>query len=299
MARQLSSLPRTLWKEVQLAPSATLIGIHIGPGSSADATAAVVGKCVARMKEIGRCGFTPESGIAIASIIALPVLHHASQLRPFAKGAFRLAGLGAQSVLYLPRNGFANVVLRSLAAAGLPDFLPLTWLRRPTPSRQRGATGDTPRLAGDAFLGNLRVASCVHYRFWRLRVRCTSTRPSRRWAGTGPPLQLQSSNVARANLVFESQTHLRSRKLCRAIEPLCKRALFCPELHRRLVMLAAASRDRPAWLRLIQNSWATRGRFNKAYAPCLVCGSIDGDRLIHLIFCKQLWRLSASHRRCV
>jgi hypothetical protein len=53
---------------------------------------------------------------------------------------------------------------------------------------------------------------------------------------------------------------------------------------------ATADRKKLAWLRTLQNSWATRGRFMANYTACLVCGSGEGDRLRHIITCRRFWR---------
>ena len=104
---------------------------------------------------------------------------------------------------------------------------------------------------------------------------------------------------------------LKGPKLCRAVTPLCTPLCFATELHRRLrlwaprafyasisvdeiigflpVLSSASTRDKHAWLRFVQNVWATRGRFMHNYNQCLVCGS-HADRLVHLIVCKPFWR---------
>ena len=104
---------------------------------------------------------------------------------------------------------------------------------------------------------------------------------------------------------------LKGPALSRAIEPLCSEHTLACELLRRLLLWAppelivtftstdfldffpvlcrAANRDKLAWLRLVQNSWATRGRFSHAYNSCLTCGC-HSDRLVHLIVCRVFWR---------
>ncbi len=117
---------------------------------------------------------------------------------------------------------------------------------------------------------------------------------------------------------------LKGPELCRAIVPICTSLVFAGELLRRFALWAppalsdiltlgdfaghlpvlslASVRDKLAWLRFAQNSWATRGRFAHNYRQCLVCGS-HSDRLLHIICCRPFWRpvfavLGVGGRRC-
>jgi hypothetical protein len=104
---------------------------------------------------------------------------------------------------------------------------------------------------------------------------------------------------------------LKGPSLSRAFEPLCSVQTFSCELLRRLALWApldvrrtitsadiaaflptlalASSRDKLAWLRIMQNAWTTRGRFSHAYNTCLICSG-QSDRLVHLIVCRAFWR---------
>ncbi len=50
-------------------------------------------------KEFDRPGSTLVAGIAITRVLALPVLHHATQFHPLAHGARAAAAIGALAVL--------------------------------------------------------------------------------------------------------------------------------------------------------------------------------------------------------
>ena len=54
-------------------------------------------------------------------------------------------------------------------------------------------------------------------------------------------------------------------------------------------LASADPRNTVAWLRLVQNAWATRGRFSLTNSTCLACGG-GVDRLPHIITCKVFWR---------
>ena len=95
-------------------------------------------KWTSRAKEIGRLGISPEGGIALARILATPVIHHVAAFHPMPADAPAVAKSGAQSLLHLPHNGFSTTVLRNLALVGLPDLIPIDLLARGSPCPRLG-----------------------------------------------------------------------------------------------------------------------------------------------------------------
>ena len=101
-------------------------------------------------------------------------------------------------------------------------------------------------------------------------------------------------------------------KLARIISPLADDPTVGRELHRRLLLWFPASlrraidagtltrflprlraepgREIIGWLRLINNSFTTKGRLLGHYQPCLACGESGMGRLSHIVLCKQFWQ---------
>ena len=77
------------------------------------------------MKEIGGLGASSGSSFALASVLAVPVLHQCAQFYPSGQHGKRVSQIGMHALIHLPHHGFGDVVLRSLAVVGLYDFLSL------------------------------------------------------------------------------------------------------------------------------------------------------------------------------
>jgi hypothetical protein len=116
-------LADTHWASVVVSTSAILIGIFVGSSVATGATREAEAKCLLRQREIGSAGLSPESGLALSAIIALPTLHHTAQFYPASGKAARGANLGLQILLHLP-HGFCFTVLRNLGATGFKDSIP-------------------------------------------------------------------------------------------------------------------------------------------------------------------------------
>ena len=68
-----------------------------------------------------------------------------------------------------------------------------------------------------------------------------------------------------------------------------------PLLHSKVdEMLRAVTKsdvaNRWAWHSLIANSWTTQGRFRGHTRPCLGCGLVGADRVVHIVSCSHFWR---------
>ncbi len=111
------------WAPVVIAPSAVLIGVPVGPMNAAHASSAPLQKCASRLKEIGGLGMSSSSSFAIASVLAVPVLHHVAQFYPIGKRGRHISQVGMQALLHLPHRGFGSIVLCNLALVGLYDFV--------------------------------------------------------------------------------------------------------------------------------------------------------------------------------
>ena len=113
------------WKDVVVDTSAILIGIHIGPRGASTAATPALKKFATRSREIANLGFPPEASIALARVLATPVLHHVGQFHTLPAGADAVAQISSQGLLHLPHHGFARLILRNLSIIGLPDLVPV------------------------------------------------------------------------------------------------------------------------------------------------------------------------------
>ena len=298
------------WLDVTVDTSAVLIGIQVGPRGGCNAATTALRKFAVRSREIANLGLPPEASLALANVLATPVLHHVGQFHPLPAGADAVAQIATQGLLHLPHHGFGRPILRSLRVIVLPDFVPvdlavrglaLSAARRYDPY----SSACVARLAAAFASSELRPLASL------------ASRASAETEGfipigwVGPAFA--ATLAANANTLRSlGASRLKGTALCRAIEPLCSARTFARELLRRLSLWApiayrrsfsasdfevylptlslAANRDKLAWLRLVQNAWTTRGRFSHTYSACLVCGDGAGDRLSHIILCRPFWR---------
>ena len=303
------ALAGTPWSHALVDTSAVLIGIPVGPRCCAKAFTYALAKYSARVREIADLGLALHSNIILTRVLATPVLHHVGQFHPLPVGASHKAIIAAQSLMHLPHRGFSDLVLRNLSLVGLPDLgladLAVKGIALSAARRYGPFSAVCIAMLSRAFAdSDLRPIAALARHDPTERDGYTPIG----WDGAAFA-SIVDQNL-RTLYALDAQL-LKGPALCRALEPICTSREFADELVRRLGLWApevhrctltsedfcrflpalseANNRDKTAWLRLVQNAWATRGRFNLAYAPCLICGG-GVDRLLHIIGCKPFWR---------
>ena len=104
---------------------AILIGIRIGPRGASTAAIPALKKFATQSREIANLGMPPIASIALARVLATPVLHHVGQFHTLPTGADAVAQISSQGLLHLPHHGFGRIILRNLGVIGLPDLVPV------------------------------------------------------------------------------------------------------------------------------------------------------------------------------
>jgi hypothetical protein len=299
----------TPWANAVVATNASLIGVLVGPVGSDSAFDAPLAKYAARVREIANLGLSLPQGIMLTKVLATPVLHHVGQFHRLPHLAGRTSLVAAQSLMHLPQHGFSGVVLRNISLLALPDLgIADTAVRAIGMAAAR-------RFAVHANHCVERLCAAFHNSDYRpIAALQQLAHPPVEWfipIGWGGASFAATLAQDHLQLVSLGGLTLRGNALCRAIDPLCSTRTLAIELLRRLALWAplvhratlsaenvidflglltcADTRDKLAWLRLVQNAWCTRGRFCATYSTCLVCGG-GVDRLQHIITCKPFWR---------
>ena len=296
----------TIWEGMAIKRSALSIGIPVGPGAAEHPFDQAKAKFCEVSREIGDLGLAPSLGSRLHRQLASPVLSYIAQLYAPTKDVLSSIRKSIQAVYHLPENGFSRVVIEHL-----DNLVPLGCPHTTTVMKASKVSAAV-RLSAHIECELRRLESVFRdndYRALRsLRPGC-GFRPCG-WDGDAFVCVLSESRVQHPGVVDARGRLARGKALTDSLAAVTNDEQLGAEIARRIALWLpvhlrpanlvklciaylpslrkTAPADAVAWLKIVQNSLSTKGRFG-VFSPCLVCHQ-NKDSLAHIITCRQFWR---------